>query len=89
MHACGWDNQCTYSTSDSQCYYDYLPECVQYKSKPSWELAIKKLANATSNHSDRIEEMLDELASHFGRMQGHLHVLCEVISSNHMQMTLT
>ena len=66
-------------------------------SKPSWELAIEKysnhfdlyierVANATSDHFDRVEERLDELTSHFGRIQEQLHVLCEVISSNDMQV---
>ena len=45
----------------------------------------KKLANTTFDRFNRIEKRIDELASHFDRIQGHLHVLCEVISSNHMQ----
>ena len=54
----------------------------QYKSKPSWklaierlvtgsrqpwELAIEKLANVISNHLNRVEKRIDELASHFGK----------------------
>ena len=43
-YAYGWDNQCVYS--DFSCLHDYQSECVQYESKPSWELAIERLANA-------------------------------------------
>ena len=39
----------------------------------------------TFNHFDRIEERIDELASHFGRFQDQLHDLCEVISYGDMQ----
>ena len=33
LYAYGLDNQCIYS--DSPCFYDYPPECVQYEPKPS------------------------------------------------------
>ena len=52
----------------------------------SWKLAIERLASATSDHFDRVEERIDELASHFGRIQDQLHALHEIISSNDMQV---
>ena len=71
----------------------YLPwqlgsKPLSNNSKPSWELTLERLANATSDRFAGIEEKLDELASHFGRIQDQLHALCEVISSNDMHMTL-
>ena len=55
----------------------------------SWKLAIERLASATSDYFDKVEDRLDELASHFGRIQDRLHALCEVISSNNMQVDTT
>ena len=42
-----------------------------------FNLATERIANATSDRFDRIEERLDELTSHFGRIQDQLHALCE------------
>ena len=61
-----WDNQCAYNTSP--CLYDYQFECVQYESNPSWKLVMEHLTNTTSDHFNRVEERLDELVSHFGRI---------------------
>ena len=43
---------------------------------------MKKLVNSTFDRFARVEDRLDELTSYFGRIQDHLYVLCEIISSN-------
>ena len=49
-------------------------------------LNIEKLANAISNHFDRVEERIEELVSHFKRIHDQLHGLCEVISNSDMKV---
>nr|XP_027085682.1 uncharacterized protein LOC113707618 [Coffea arabica]XP_027085771.1 uncharacterized protein LOC113707684 [Coffea arabica] len=65
-------------------------ELLANDSNASWELAVEnfsnqfeKVANATSDRFDRIEERTDGLTSHFGRMQ-QLNALWEAISSNNL-----
>ena len=43
----------------------------------------------TFDRFDRIDDRLDELTSHFETIQDQLHVLCEIISSNNMQVIPT
>ena len=78
-----WNNQCTYNNSSN--FYDVQPHCVQHKSEPFWELAIEMLAKETSDHFDRIENTLYELASHLGRIQEYLNVIGEAILSKHSE----
>ena len=75
-----WNNQ--YGYNAPLYFYNYQFEFVQLESKPfwklaierlvnallSWKLAIERLANTTSDHFDRVENILDELASQFGRI---------------------
>ena len=44
-------------------------------SSNQFDLAIEKLANMSSDRFDRVEKRLDELTSHFCRIQEQLHVL--------------
>ena len=50
----------------------------------SWELAIERLINATSDRFAKVDNRLEELASHIDKIQDQLCDLCKVISSNHM-----
>ena len=60
-------------------------ELAVENSSNQFDLAMEELANVTSDRFDRVEERLDELTSHFYRIQEQFHVLCEVISFNNMK----
>ena len=71
--------------NDSSCFYEYQPNCVQFESKPSWELAIEKLANTPSLLEDAndskppwelaIEKLANTTSNSFDRIEKKIDVL--------------
>ena len=56
-----------------------------------FDLNLEKLANqidVTFDRFDKVDQRLDELASHFETTHDQLHTLYKVISSNNMQIEL-
>ena len=49
------------------------------------DLDIEKLTNVISNYFAKIENRIEELTLHFGRIHDQLYELCEVVSSNSIQ----
>ena len=58
MHDSGWSNQYVYN--DSQNFYDFQPNYVKQDYKPSWELAIEKLANTPFSRELEIEKLVNK-----------------------------
>ena len=98
-YAYGWNNQCAYG--DSSYFYDYQPNCARLESKPSWELAIEKLANTPlpwEQANERLandskpswEEAIQKLANatfdHFDRVEKRVDELASHFEGLHDQL---
>ncbi|XP_052177527.1 uncharacterized protein LOC127791584 [Diospyros lotus] len=55
----------------------------QPKSKPSWELAIEKLANATANRFEKLEAKVDQMASFNRNLEVQLGKISNAICSSY------
>ncbi|XP_052188365.1 uncharacterized protein LOC127798771 [Diospyros lotus] len=53
----------------------------QPESKPSWELAIEKLANATANRFEKLEEKVDQMANFNRNLEVQLGQISNAINS--------
>nr|XP_027083595.1 uncharacterized protein LOC113705889 [Coffea arabica] len=59
----------------------FQPRQPQMKTKPSWEIAVEKLAKVTSDRFERVEGQLDQLAGMYRNLEVQIGQIANVINN--------